>query len=345
MKTWSLSVLPSMTPEWLEFIKTRPEATLFHHPAWSQLIQACYGYPSFTLLLFNSVDSIQAGLPIIQVKHRFSRKRWIALPFTDYCNPLACDGAALQQLTKSLLEMYQSGCASSIEVRYKLPEITGVQYGYTFITHKLLLNADLTSVIAHLNKAHLKNIYRAEENGMRVEVGRDLEHLKAFYRLHLGTRKRQGIPVQPWRFFKLLGDLILTPGYGFLMLAYLDQECVAGALFLHWNQTLTYKFMATTPTGNKYNANHLILWKGICWGCENGFVMLDLGKTPIHDEEFRQFLGRWGAQESTLTYSILSNRVPKTERPAITKVLKNIINISPAWVCKTTGELFYKYTI
>lgn len=345
MKTYHLSILPSTTPEWLELIKTRPEATFFHHPAWSKVIETCYGYRPSTLLLFDSDEVVLAGLPIIEVNHPFSKKHWIALPFTDYCNPLTRDPASLEPFTQSLLEMYATGCASKIEVRYQLPEITGLQYGYSFVTHKLTLNADLTYVMARLNKIHLQNIYRAEESGVRIAHVSSLEGIRVFYQLHLLTRKRQGVPIQPWRFFKLMVDLILNPGYGFILLAYLDRECIAGAMFFHWNQTLTYKYVATTSKGNQYHANNLILWEAIRWGCENGFMSLDLGKTHLKDEQFRRFLARWGAQESMLTYSVMSNAPPKTHDSTLKTIVQNIINLSPAWVCKTTGELFYKFSV
>ncbi len=332
-------------PDWMALISSRPEANIFHHPAWSKVIEATYGYRPFACVVSETKQGIQAGIPVIEVKHAFSRSRWISLPFTDHCSPLADEPASLNQLTRSMENLQRKGDVSKVEVRSKLPELPGIQFISPFVNHELLLNSDLSKVSEKLHKMHLRNISRAEENGIQVVFGNEIEQLKAFYQLHLVTRKRQGVPIQPWRFFKHLNEVLFNTGLGFVVLAYLDSQCISGAVFLHWNQTLTYKFGATTITGNKLRANNLVMWKAICWGCENGFTTFDLGRTDLDNDGLRQYKSRWGAAETPLTYSIMSDIPVTTPKSRVMPLIQGFITKSPAWVCQATGELFYKYSV
>ncbi|HEV3362594.1 MAG TPA: GNAT family N-acetyltransferase, partial [Acidimicrobiia bacterium] len=74
-----------------------------------------------------------------------------------------------------------------------------------------------------------RNIRRAERDGVQVHHARGRADVdRVFYSLHVRTRRRQGVPVQPRRFFSLLAGLLET-GLGFASLAYIGDRPVAGA--------------------------------------------------------------------------------------------------------------------
>src|SRR3712207_854647 len=52
---------------WRRFVATRPEATCFHRPEWSQLIATCYGYRAFVLVQRDAAGGVVGGLPVIEV--------------------------------------------------------------------------------------------------------------------------------------------------------------------------------------------------------------------------------------------------------------------------------------
>ena len=79
--------LDQSDPAWMEFVATSPDATVFHHPRWLEVLVAAYGYRPLILAARGHDGQIVAGVPVIRVR-RLSGSAWVSLPFTDYCPPL-----------------------------------------------------------------------------------------------------------------------------------------------------------------------------------------------------------------------------------------------------------------
>jgi lipid II:glycine glycyltransferase (peptidoglycan interpeptide bridge formation enzyme) len=171
----------------------------------------------------------------------------------------------------------------------------------------------------------------------------DLAALRDFYHLHTLTRRRQGIPVQPWGFFTSLKRNIIDQGLGFLLLAYSGDSCIAATLYLHWGKTLTYKFGASNSIGQKLRANHFLFWTAIRWGCENGFEILDFGRSANSNQGLKDFKARWGADEVPLSYSFLPSGPQNDSSQKYMAIANVLIRNSPVWVSRILGKVLYKH--
>jgi len=170
-----------------------------------------------------------------------------------------------------------------------------------------------------------------------------IEALRAFYSLHCLTRRRLGMPVQPWKFFSVLHQEILSKNLGFILSAYKSGICLAAGLFLIGKKTLTYKYAAANNFGQQYRANHLIMWIAIQWGCNHGFNQLDLGRCDLGNEGLRTFKLRFGAIELPLAYSYCGI-VPKNQFSSNRENwIKYILRSSPLVINRLTGTLFYPF--
>ena len=87
----SLLVLAPEDERWLEFVLAHPEALPFHHPSWARVLSESYGYRSFVLAVTDDEGRINAGMPVMEIRNLFRGPRWVSLPFTDRCPPLATD--------------------------------------------------------------------------------------------------------------------------------------------------------------------------------------------------------------------------------------------------------------
>jgi CelD/BcsL family acetyltransferase involved in cellulose biosynthesis len=327
----------------LDYIKVHPQATAFHHPAWVTLISECYGFRPFIIVTEDDEGKISAGLPMMEVKSIVTGKRWVALPFTDYCSPLSNDPESLNRLVNGLVALHKHCGMPRIEVRWGLPAHAAIRSQTTFYLHTLGLGSDPQRVLKGFKRTHRQNIGTAEERGVHIEWGTEPEHLRRFYEMQLETRRRKGVPVQPWKFFDLLGKQILAQGLGFVLLAYKDGQCLAGGLFLHWQQTLTYKYAASCSEGQECRPNNLLSWTAMRWGCENGYSVFDLGRTELENEGLRRFKNGWGAEECPLSYSTLSATAPEAAHIRLMSMVGAVIQKGPPWVCRLTGELAYRH--
>jgi CelD/BcsL family acetyltransferase involved in cellulose biosynthesis len=288
-------------------------------------------------------DKIIGGLPFLEVGNRLTGRRWVSLPFTDYCPPLAESEAALTALTEALIERQRREGIRAIEVRAPLPACEGVHARSDAVRHTLDLSLQRDALYARLSKMHQRNIRKAEQSGVEIQWGYSLAASTEFYRLHLKTRRRLGTPVQPLRLFRLLSQRLMQNGLGFVLSARLNNKPIAAALFLTWNGRIIYKYGASDPAFWRYRSNNLLFWTAIKWACENGYRTFDFGRTDLTDEGLRNFKSGWGMREEPLVYSAIAEHTPRPSSGRLKKAMAAVIRRSPTWVCRLIGELFYKY--
>lgn len=328
---------------WITFISRHDQAAIFHHPAWLQLLSACYQQRSFVIAVTDSTGEIRAGIPVVDVQSFLTGHRWVSLPFTDHCAPLYDDPYWLSCLTGYLLELFQEGQTPQIELRWEYSAEPDLYYSQQYVLTTLQLDARPETVAKRINHKYRRLPRVAQERGAYAVMGRSLEDIDTFYRLHTFTRRRLGVPVQPKKFFDLLWKQVIDPGMGFVTHVYKDGNCLCSAVFLHWNQTLIYKYSARSGLEKKLSPNDLLLWTAIQWGCENNYKVLDLGRSSLGDEGLRRFKRRWGAKESPLIYSFFADSKPALTNGKLHNVMETVIGHSPQWVCRLTGELLYRH--
>jgi CelD/BcsL family acetyltransferase involved in cellulose biosynthesis len=279
----------------------------------------------------------------MEVKSPLTGRRWVSLPFSDYCRPLYQDGSAFRQLVEGMIQFVAKNRVLNLDLRGVYPDSPGLCAHSQHVLHAIDLLPDKETVWKQIHQMHRRNIRIAHEKKVEIVRGETIEHLRDFYHLHLHTRQRQGVPVQPWKFFERLKKLFLDRELGFLLLAYKDQQCIAAAIFLHWKKCLTYKYGASIDDGLKYRPNNLLMWTAIQWGCEQGFVLFDLGRTDLENTGLRTFKSRWGARETPLFYTSLGDNSAHRGEGKLTSYMHTVLQKTPAWVCRLSGELLYKH--
>ena len=137
---------------WREFVESRPDSTIFHHPMWAKLLADCYGYRAMAVVL-EAGGAVTAGLPAIDVSLPVGPRRWVSLPFTDHCPPLACgDGADLIGILGDLA----GSSFDVLELREAVSDPT-VQSGGAFVRHDLALSDDVASTLSFAFGASLSS--------------------------------------------------------------------------------------------------------------------------------------------------------------------------------------------
>jgi len=337
-------VLQPSDERWIHFVDSLPAANIFHSPAWMNLMAECYGYRPMAIAIQSKDGELEAGLPILEVRSRLTGRRWVALPFTDHCAPLTKAGHGAEELCEFLSDLQAEKEVPLIEVKGELPIRPEVYSVNDQVLHVLDIGSNPDAVFARFNPKRIRwSIHKAEKEGVNVRWGADRLDLDVFYRLHVETRHRLGVPVQPRRYFELLWRRVIDAGLGFILLAYIGNHPIAGGVFLTFNTTLTFKYAASDKNFWHLYPNNLLIWTAIQWGCENGFRVFDMGKTDVGNAGLRSFKAGWGASESTLTYSILS-RNPRSDRSEwLQSAAGHLLRRLPQFACRLAGEMLYKH--
>jgi CelD/BcsL family acetyltransferase involved in cellulose biosynthesis len=327
-------------PSWLELVRADPAALPFHHPAWTLLLAESYAFKPFVLAFVDGSGRIVAGIPVVEVGGRIRGRRWVSLPFTDVCPPLVAD-AGVDSLAAEIDRARRDAGVASVEVRAR---IAGARPGeQPALLHDLPLTADADQVAASFRASVRRNIRAAEKGPAVVRIASSESDLTdGFYRLHVDTRRRLGLPVQPRRFFRLLWSRMIQPGLGRVLLVDVGTDTVAGAVFLTWNRSVVYKYGASDPRFWPVRPNNLLFWEAIKWACENGYERLDFGRTDLGSPSLRRFKLGWAAQEHPLEYTFLGAAQTDGRLSEPPRIVRSAIRRSPRWVVRALGEILYR---
>ena len=329
---------------WIAFVNSMLDANIFQHPAWINLLAECYGYRPFVIAIRSEKGDIKAGLPLMEVDSVITGRRWVSLPFSDHCSPLCHGDAPPPELFEYLAELQMKHDVARVELRTTIPCDGDVYKDNSQVLHLLRLSADAEKVFRNFHPSQVqRNIARAKRNGVEVRWAEDKSDLDIFYDLHSKTRHRQGVPVQPRRYFELLWKRIIDAGLGFILLAHKDSVPMAGGVFLTYKTTLVAKYSASDSNYWRFRPNNLLFWTSIRWGCEHGYSLFDWGKTSVGNLGLRNFKSGWGSQESVLTYSVLSATPPNHITDRLSGITETFFRHAPRWVCRATGELLYRH--
>jgi CelD/BcsL family acetyltransferase involved in cellulose biosynthesis len=336
---------PSENKEWLQFISQQQKATIFHHPAWLSVLHEQYGFNVFTLCAVDEKGTINAGIPFCEVRGITGEKRWVSLPFSDMCPPLSEDEIALNEVLGYCVGRKEAGQIQSVEIRYSLPEHEKFQKQTDAVIHNTKLTVALDELFDSFSKSQVqRGITKAQKQGLSVVISNDQSAVNEFYKLHLQTRRRLGVPIQPRRFFRIFFEQVIKSRLGFIVLVYTDSRCIAAGVFCGFGKVFTYKYGASDENYLRLRPNHLMFWTAMQEAVKRGYTLFDFGRTDADNQGLRKFKSGWGAVEVPLYYSYY----PTAPHGKILATIKSalvapVIKHSPQFVCRVTGELFYKY--
>jgi CelD/BcsL family acetyltransferase involved in cellulose biosynthesis len=342
--TRSRTVLELSDRRWAGFVARQPSAMPFHHPDWGMLIADCYGFRAFAVATSDAAGQIEAGLPVIEVRHVGGEPKWVTLPFTDYCPPLIPAPQQEPNLVHALRRASDAAGIRRVEVRAPLQGACPVSPAV--FRHVIPLGDGPAAVYARFRPSVRRKIVQAGREGVTIRRGERPEDLvDTFYRLHLRTRRRVGVPVQPRRFFRMLWERVIRTGLGSVLIAEVSGRPIAGEVCLSWNGTTISKFSASDERLWSLRANNLLTWHLIKTACEQGSRWLDFGRTDAGHEGLRAFKQSWGAVEEPLVYVTLGARSqPAAARDSVADhLLTSVIRRGPLVVCRAAGEALYRY--
>jgi len=323
---------------WNRLIDFAPSATIYHSDRWLDLLAQSYRL-ELSLATIERGSEISAACILARSRNPFAI-RFVSLPFSDSCLPLARDDEAIRGLLESLTvdERFRGGC--------ELRGVKATQPWETlnvFANWTLNLEQPLSAIEKGLHGNFRRNLRRASSLHMSIERGSRAEHLERFYALQLETRRRLGVPPQPMRMYRLLRKLFPDGGID-VWLASHEGRDAAGVIVLRYRDRVYYKWGArriSAPSG----INHLLFWSLIeeFAGKAESF---DLGRADIRNQGLSRFKRELGAASAPLPYAFF----PKAPRHASAEVLSGPRKIlSRVWrhlplpATRALGAAFYGY--
>jgi CelD/BcsL family acetyltransferase involved in cellulose biosynthesis len=336
---------PATDPRWQTFLDGARGASIFHHPAWLELVGRRYRYEMSVLCVMDRSE-IVAGIPLARVCSRLTGCRLVALPFSDICPPAyargADDGAAAALAQALVDERERTGL--DVEVRAPVGGVASAHVVARHLTHRLALEGGADAVLARASKSQVRRaVSKARREGVVAQPAADRDALDVFYELHALTRRRQRVPIQP-KGFILDFERLFAQGLGYVMISRHEGRPIAAAVFLTYGGVLTYKYGASDEQFLHLRPNHVLFAEAIRLGCEAGMRELDLGRTDPDNEGLARFKRSWGAEELELAYTWFADGLPNPGAGrAARRIIRTAIHRGPPVTGRLIGTALYRH--
>ena len=297
----AMTVDPLGCAEWDAMVAAHPQSTIFHSGGWARVLRDTYGHRPFYIARIE--DKRLAGLlPVMEVSSWLTGRRGVSLPFTDFCPALVSAGCAGGDLYRSAMETGRQRRWKRLECRGFDGVWAGARPSLSFYGHKIDLGAGEAKLFQGLEGAMRRGVRKAEQVGVKIDFDAGPESMRTFFTLHCRTRRRHGLPPQPWRFFLNIQRHLLSLGRGFVATARLEGRALAAAVFLHDRRQALYKFGASDYESQQARPNNMMMWAAMRHCAERGLATLNLGRTSLSNEGLRRFKLGLGAVEEEIRY-------------------------------------------
>jgi hypothetical protein len=336
---------PLETPNWDALVTSHPDFSFFHGAAWAKVLAETYGFvPQY--FFTGGENAPESLLPLMEVDSWLTGRRGIALPFTDECPPLGAN-------KNSFAKLFQAAVASGRSRGWKYLELRGgrnlfepeVPASLSFFTHGLDLDADENRMFGQMESSTRRAVRKAEKDGVTVEILRSLEAMEIFYSLQCLTRKKHGLPPQPYDFFVNIHRHVLSENGGMVAVASHRGRKIAASVYFFMGGRAIYKFGASDAAAQQLRGTNLVMWKAMKWLARKGLKTLHLGRTSMANEGLRRFKLNLGAHEETVDYvkfDLKQNRFV-TETDGVSGWHNAVFRAMPVFVSRAAGRMLYRH--
>ncbi len=335
---------PIEYPGWDNLILATRDYSFFHTSNWASVLFESYHYkPVYFCEPGNGHLSLL--IPLMEVNSLITGKRGISLPFSDFCNPIVPPESNAQDIRSKILKYGKEVGWRYVEYRGDGSLFQNELPSQCFYEHNLELCKDENKIFKSFRESTKRNIRKAEREGVTIEIHSTQASVEQYYHLHCITRKRHGVPPQPFIFFKKIYENILSKNLGFIILAYHSDEIIAGAVYFHFGEKALFKFGASRQEYLDLRPNDLVMWAAIKWYCQKGFKTFSFGRTEIENEGLRNFKKGWGSEERLVNYFKydFSQKTFIQDKQHLGMMQKAIFQHSPLPMLKIFGSLLYKH--
>jgi hypothetical protein len=337
-------VNPNEHPDWDDLLLSSNDHSFFHTAAWSKVLESTYRFKPLYFTCFEG-NRLSFLMPLMEVRSRLTGRRGVSLPFTDHCVPLAPQAQVLDAAVREAIERGEKAKWKYLEWRDGRYFAEGVPAREEFYAHDIDLGKAETALFANLYDNNRRNIKKATREGVSVKIERSADSVREFYGLNCLTRKRHGLPPQPYSFFKNVHELIIRPGHGIVVSASFEGQAVAASIFFHFGTAALYKYGASNLEHQHLRANNLVMWEAMKWYRNQGVQTLSLGRTEMENPGLLQYKRTWGAKECVIRYFRydVARKVFLEKHSGGEGLHNKIFSRTPAPALRLIGRALYKH--
>ena len=339
------NINPLAQAQWDKLILESNLYSFFHSYAWIKVLWESYGYkPNFFIL--KNKRGLPSLLPFMEVNSRYTGRRGVSLPFSDYCDPIIREEIAARRLLEHSIDFGKTSNWKYLDLHGGDIIFPGKNPSREFYGHLLTLNPEPNKMLKQFRDSTRRSIKKAVKSGVEIQQSNSLQSMQDFYQLHCLTRKRHELPAQPIQFFKKIHEHIISKKSGFIIKALYRNKIVGAAVFFHFGNKAMFKFGASDLKYQHLRMNNLIMWEAIKWYSTHGFESFYFGRTDRENVGLRRFKQGWGTKEYLIKYfkyDLTKDSLIKNNADHMNLILHFVFSKMPVPVSRIIGSLLYKH--
>jgi lipid II:glycine glycyltransferase (peptidoglycan interpeptide bridge formation enzyme) len=343
---------PLEDSRWDAFVHSHPYGSAYQSSAWLKVIASSYHQARPTAFIRESPSSdILAALPYCSVASNITGKRLVSLPFSSFSDPLTSTADEFCCLFDAIADEMHHPSYKYFELRQFRNSLASHDQRLVNCRSQKIHVLDINPGFDRIKRSFhrdciVRSVRKAEKAGLVVEEGRSEKDLKAFYQVHAVTRRRLGLPVQPYAFFSNMRTIMSGNGYFTLLLCKHEKKIIAGIILFKYKDTVSFEHGASFPKYLPMRPNHLLMWRSLELACAAGYRYFDFGKTDKENIGLLDYKSRWGAATFDVSYLYYPNNrslLTDQSQSGVHKLAKLVAKKVPMPVAKLIGRIAYKH--
>jgi hypothetical protein len=211
---------------------------------------------------------------------------------------LSVDNASEIALAQHAVQLARDLEVNYLELRYLSPRPQLETLGFVRSEPVVLSDLELNekSAWSRVEDGQRRAVLQAERRGVTVREGKSLKDFKDFERVILHVFRDFGTPPYGPHYFETLWRRLQPSGEARVVLADVDNRCVAGLLLFCSGGTLVAKIGGCLPDAVPLRATAALYWRTIQLATELGYSKISWGTSAHNQTGLIKFKERWGSK-------------------------------------------------
>jgi hypothetical protein len=342
----TVAAIDPRTDDRWQTLAATAQGSLFTSPPWIRSVCDTYGFTPQARILTDAQGHPTDGFAWVPIADMCG-DRLVSLPFSDRAEPVVADPAIWSFLVDDALRTETPMKIRCLDTAAPTADARFVRAGEA-AWHGTPLGAPLPEIYRSLRSTARRNLAKAARGGVQVDALTGLDAVLTYHRLHVSLRKyKYRMLAQPIALFERIWQEFSVNDGIVTLLARVDGEPIAGAVYLVWNDALYYKFGASLTAALSLRPNDSLAWTALRWASERGLRMLDWGLSDLDQPGLVRFKRKWASRERRIV-TLCSKCQDEDYRPDPGRLLGELTRLLtddavPDHITAQAGSLLYRY--
>jgi len=339
--------------DWDTFVQRHPHGTIYHTSEWMDVIEQSFKHiTGYLISIRNSKGEIIGGLPVYLVNSWLTGRRLVSAPFASVFDALVDDREKLNRILDVVIEIKKKNKCRYLELRTKRNALL-FEKNKEFRLEKLYKQHFIRlTEPEQLKKKFARTsvrqpITRSLKFGIELLIGKEERFLRSFYDVYSKNRKRLGLPIQPYNFFRNILNIFSKSDAVSILLARKNNSTLAGVIALKYKHIFSLEYGGSDAKFKQFYPIHFLYWNAIKYAYTEGFELFDFGRTATSNAGLLAFKRRWGTEVIDLPvfyYPASVRSLSSDKNNSVNyKLAKLVFRYSPLFCSHLLGKMLYRH--